>query len=541
MNKINLFLSSRFASIAFLIIAIFSRIVNVFYVSYAGRDKMFVVMQSKSLLEGNGLGVPGYFTSNPSVPVFDYTPMWPPGYPVLLAPFLRIFNYDIYWATTVLDIIACVALIFLIRKICRQLQFPVAAINLMTLVAGCFEYTFINDSKPTDNVPIFIFLLGISLVIKLVSTNRFSFSSVLLAAIVLFVPTVFRYSYPPLSIAVAISVLLVGFIKKETILKKKGVSLFALTILLIAVFFIAMKLATGYAGYAVPTARGYFPENLVHWFPIVPASFMNLAFLTSQTLRVAGLSFDATMQLLEVVNVIAIFSLVTVFLYLFFNKRFLASLTPFKWFFITGFFASAATFISLGYLSLTYEMQRWLDYEWSYVYDHRYYAFTVVFLQIAFLGWIYLHKESLKSFILKFIAIISGLFLFIEVTHNIYFHTKVAFNFKKYKSEVFREQDYVYFFRLMDELEKKYPTHDIWAAASGDDFYPYTATYKRHIGIMDAAAFKTKTISVKKKTILALMLYDHDVEFYKDFLSRSKIEFTHKIANSNYYIIELLP
>lgn len=541
MNKINLFLSSRFASIAFLIIAIFSRIVNVFYVSYAGRDKMFVVMQSKSLLEGKGLGVPGYFTSNPSVPVFDYTPMWPPGYPVLLAPFLRIFNYDIYWATTVLDIIVCVALIFLIRKICRQLQFPVAAINVMTLVAGCFEYTFINDSKPTDNVPIFIFLLGISLVIKLVSTNRFSFSSVLLAAIVLFVPTVFRYSYPPLSIAVAISVLLVGFLKKETILKKKGVSLFALTILLIAGFFIVMKLATGYAGYAVPTARGYFPENLVHWFPIVPASFMNLAFLTSQTLRVAGLSFDATMQLLEVVNVIAIFSLVTAFLYLFFNKSFLASLTPFKWFFITGFFASAATFISLGYLSLTYEMQRWIDYEWSYVYDHRYYAFTVVFLQIAFLGWIYLHKESLKSFILKFIAIISGLFLFIEVTHNIYFHTKVAFNFKKYKSEVFREQDYVYFFRLMDELEKKYPTHDIWAAASGDDFYPYTATYNGHVGIMDAAAFKTKTISVKKKTILALMLYDHDVEFYKDFLSRSKIEFTNKIANSNYYIIELLP
>ena len=137
------------------------------------------------------------------------------------------------------------------------------------------------------------------------------------------------------------------------------------------------------------------------------------------------------MQLLEVVNVIALFSLVTAFLYLFFNKRFLASLTPFKWFFITGFFASAATFISLGYLSLTYEMQRWIDYEWSYVYDHRYYAFTVVFLQIAFLGWIYLYKESLKSFILKFIAIISGLILFIEVTHNIYFHTKVAFNFKK--------------------------------------------------------------------------------------------------------------
>ena len=541
MEKIKSFLSSRSASIIFLVIAILSRIVNVFYVSYAGRDKMFVVMQSKSLLEGKGLGVPGYFTSNIDIPVYDYTPMWPPGYPVLLAPFLKIFNYNIYRATTVLDIIACIALIFVVRKICRQLQFPAAAVNLMTLVAGCFEYTFINDSKPTDNVPIVIFLLGISLVIKLTSTVRFSFSAILLAAFVLFLPNVFRYSYPPLTLSVTISVLFVGFLKRNRLLKKKGAWLLVINFLLIAVFLITMKAITGYAGYAVPTARGYFPENLVHWFPIVPASFMNLSFLTSQALQVAGLSFDTTMQLLEVVNVILILSLIAIFLYLFFNKKFLANLNPFKWFFITGFFASAATFTSLGYLSFTYEMQRWINYSWSYVYDHRYYAVTVVFLQIAFLGWIFLYKESLKNFFLKAFVFIFGLLLFIEVTHNIYFHTKVAFNFKKYKSEVFREQDYDYFFNLIDELEKKYPAHDIWAAASGDDFYPYVATYYGHTGIMDAAAFKTKTISVKKKTIFALMLYDQEIESYKDFLSRSKIEFTNKIADSNYYIIELLP
>ena len=541
MSKITLFLSSRLVSIAFLVIAILSRIINVFFVSYAGRDKMFLVMQSKSFLEGKGLGVPGYFTSNLEVPVYDYTPMWPPGYPVLLAPFLKIFNYNVYWATTVFDIIACIALIFVVRKICRQIQFPVIAVNLMTLVEGCFEYTFIIDSKPTDNVPIVLFLLGISLVIKLLLSDRFSFAAILLAAFVLFLPNVFRYSYPPLCIAVAVSVVFVGFLKKERLLRKKGAWLFAVNFLMIAIFFIAMKLITGYAGYAVPTARGYFPGNLVHWFPIVPASFMNLAFLTSQSLLVAGLSFETTMQWLEVINVIAILSVTIVFLYLFFNKRFLASLTPFKWFFITGFFASAATFVSLGYLSFTYEMQRWMGNEWSYVYDHRYYAFTVLFLQIVFFGWIFLYKESLKNFFTKTIAIICGLFLFIEVTHNIYFHTKVALNSKKYKSEVFREQDYVYFFKLIDELEKKYPDYDIWSAAPGDDFYPYTATYNGHTGIMDAETFKTKTIDVKKKTILAFMLYDHEISSYNDFLSRSKIEFTNKIANSNYYIIKLMP
>ena len=498
-------------------------------------------MQSKSLLEGRGLGVPGYLTSNPDIAVFDYTPMWPPGYPVLLAPFLKVFNYNVYLATTVLDIVACIGLIFVVRKICRQLQFPAAAVNLMTLVAGCFEYTFINDSKPTDNVPIVIFLFGMSLVIKLVSTNRFSFAPVLLAAFVLFLPNIFRYSYPPLSIAVTVAVLLVGFLKKENIIKKKGAWLFAINFLLIALFFIVMKLVTGYAGYAVPTARGYFPGNLIHWFPIVPASFMNLAFLTSQTLQVAGISFETTMLLLEIINVIAILSLIIIFLYYFFNREYLANLTPFKWFFITGFFVSAATFGSLGYLSFTYEMQRWIGFEWSYVYDHRYYAVTVIFLQIVFFGWIYLYRKSLKNLFLKAIVIICGLFLFIEVTHNIYFHTKVAFDFKKYKSEVFREQDYVYFFKLIDELEREFPAHNIWAAASGDDFYPYTATYKGHTGIMDAATFKTKVPVVKKKTILALALYDHEIESYRDFLSRSKIEFTHKIANSNYYIIELSP
>ena len=447
MNKIKAFLSSQFASVLFLVIAIFSRIVNVCFLSYAGRDKMFLVMQSKSLLEGKGLGIPGYLITNPEVPVYDYTPMWPPGYPVLLAPFLKIFNYNIYWATTVLDIIACIALIFIIRKICRQIGFPTIAVNLMTLVAGCFEYSFINDSKPTDNVPIVIFLLGISLIIKLVSSDRFSFTAIIIAAFVLFLPNVFRYSYPPLSIAVTVSILVAGFLSKEKLLKKKGAWLFAINGLLITVLFLTIKSITGYAGYAVPTPRGYFPENLVHWYPMVPTSFINLIFLTSQSLQVAGLSVETTLKLLEVINVIAVFSLTIIFLFLFFSKEFLAKLTPFKWFLITGFFASAATLVSLGYLSFTYEAQKWSTGPWSYVYDHRYYVFTVVFVQIAFFGWVFIYEKSLKNIFLRVIAIICGLVLFIEVTHNIYFNTKVAFNFKKYKSEVYRETGLRIFFK----------------------------------------------------------------------------------------------
>ncbi|HET6767918.1 MAG TPA: hypothetical protein VFH08_10985, partial [Chitinophagaceae bacterium] len=389
MNKINLFLSSRLASISFLAIAILSRIINVFFVSYAGRDKMFLVMQSRSFLEGKGFGVPGYYTSNPEIITYDYTPMWPHGYPVVLAPFLAIFNYDVYWATTALDIVACIALIFIVRRLCKQIGFPTVAVNLMTLVAGCFEYPFINDSKPTDNVPIVIFLFGISLLIKLVSSERFSLLSILLTSFVLFLPSTFRYSYPPLSIAVAFSILFIGFIKKDKLIKQQGAWSFAFVLLMNISFSLIMKLTTGYVGYAVPTARGFFPEHLIHWYPIVPGSFVNIPFLTSQAIKIAGLSLETTMQLLEAINVITILILLALFIYVFFNRKFLSQLNPFKWFLITGFFASVATFASLGYLSLTYDLQRSLTHIWSYVYDHRYYVHTVIFIQMIFFGWIF--------------------------------------------------------------------------------------------------------------------------------------------------------
>lgn len=534
-------LSSGWFSWLCVLVAVFSRVVNVLYVSYAGRDKLFLVLQSKSLLDGKGLGVPEYFSSNPDLAVYDYTPMWPPGYPVVLAPFLKLFDYDIYWATSSLDIIACLTLIIAIRKLCFLLGFPLAAVNLMTLVAGCFEYTFINDSKPTDNIPIVLFILAISQMIKNLSSDKLSFWSVLLAAFLLFLPNVFRYSYPPLSVAAPFSVLFVGFLKKDNLMKKKGAWLTVLTTIMIAGFLLTMKSVTGYAGYAVPTARGFFPENIAHWFPIVPGSVMNLSFLTSQAVSTAGLSFETTMKWLEVINVIAVCSLVILFLILFFNKRFLQQITPFKWFLITGFFASAATFVSLGYLSLTYEVQRGLNHVWSYVYDHRYYAFVVIFLQTAFFGWIFLYYHSLINRLIKALIFLCSLVLFIEVTHNIYFHIKVALNFKEYKSSVYREEDYAYFFTLIKELEKRYAGYEIWSAAPTDDFYPYVATYRGHRGIKDAAAFKTNPVKVQTKTILTLMIYDHELDGYRDFLSRSEILFTKRIQQSNNYVIRLMP
>jgi hypothetical protein len=117
----------------------------------------------------------------------------------------------------------------------------------------------------------------------------------------------------------------------------------------------------------------------------------------------------------------------------------------------------------------------------------------------------------------------------------------VAFNFKKYKSAVYREQDFSYYISLIENIKDKYPDHEIWAAAPGDNFYSYLATYHGYIGIADANNLKTNRMKVKTRTVLILMLYDHEINAYQDFLSGSTILHSERILNSNFYQIELKP
>ncbi|HEX6847415.1 MAG TPA: hypothetical protein VF144_10565 [Chitinophagaceae bacterium] len=529
--------SSKAATSLCLITAILCRVINVFFVSYAGRDKMFLVSQCKSLLQGNGLSVPQYFTHNLETPAYDFTPLWPPGYPILLAPFLKIFNYNIYWATTSFDILVCIGLIFIVRKLCRQIGMPQAGVNIMTLIAGCFEYTFINESLPTDTVSLVLFLVGLSLTIQLLSLNRMHTGMVIMASLFLFLPCLFRYNYPAISLSIIVVVLIIGFINKDALLKKKGLALFLITAGLTATFFIIMKIGTGYAGYTTPTERGFFPENIVNWFPVFPSSYINLAFLTSQGIRITQVSFEKQMLILEGINVICILSLAIFFIWLFFRKNFIRSLTPFNWFLVLSFAACVILFGVLGYVSLTHAVQKGVLNDWNYIYEPRYFAFAYIFLQIAFIGWIFLFPKPKNSFLKGLIWSLCFL-LFVEVSHNIYFNTKIAFNFKKYKSAVYREQDYSYFFSLIDSLEKKYPREEIWVSGPGDNFYYYTATYLGHKGIADATNLKNDFPAPKRKTIFVFVLYDHEIATYQDVLTRSKALLSGRAGTTNFYVAE---
>jgi len=511
------------------------------YSSYAGGDKYFLAVQAKDLLQGNGLSIPKYFISHTDDVFYDYTPLWPPGYPLFLAPFLKLFNYDLYWASTCLDLIVCIALILVIRKICRQIGFPPIAINLMTLIAGCFEYPFITDSSPTDTISLLFFLVGISFTLKIVASESFSLKNIFLTGLFLFLPCFFRYAYLPISLAVPLSIIFFSLKLKNKVLLKSGLWIAGITFLLNAILLISLKIMFGQSTYVTPTQRGLYPENLIHWYSAIPASFIDFPFLTSQIIKYTSIDLNSQLHLLELINIVSVLILMGVLFFFLFIKKSFKDLNPFKWFVLLMSICTILLLLTLGYLSFTYQVQQHIGNNWNYIYEARYFALVTLFIQFLFLGWVFLFPKNRKSMVARFIICSLSILLFVEVIHSLYFHTKVALNYSKYKSLVYYEQDYKYFENLIPSLKNQYPDKDIFVASPSDKCYLYMAAYYNEKGIFDGSRLRIDSLIIKKPSTLIIMLFDEEVHEYQKFLSEKSAVQIHKIYSSNFYLIELNP
>jgi hypothetical protein len=130
--------------------------------------------------------------------------------------------------------------------------------------------------------------------------------------------------------------------------------------------------------------------------------------------------------------------------------------------------------------------------------------------------------------------------LFIEITHNIYFHAKVVISPGKYVAPD-EEPDYVYFISVMDSVQRNNPEADILVVSDNDEFFPLMANYLGHKGIYDGNNMLKARLAVKRKTILILALYDMEMATYQSFLTERKAQFLNRVAFVNFYEVELLP
>lgn len=541
MKNIYNFLSSKKAAWLFTIIAIAVRVVNILYASFTSRDKIFLALQSKSFLNGKGLSVPQYFTTDIMNPVYDLTPKWPPGYPILLAPFLKIFDYDVAAATVTIDLLGGIALILITRSVANHLRFPPAAVNIITLIAGCFEYAFISEALPTDIASFAFFLGGLLVLLKALQKETLQINKIIIASLLLFLPCTFRYAYPPLSIAAPLAVILIGWYLQNKLFIKKGVLSLSIVSLLLILLFIILRTTTGQAGYIVDTGKGFYPENILHCAPIIPGSFINTFFTTSQLINKTGMTLLQSHQLLEIINGVMIVGLLVLFFYLFIHRKFFKQIDSFKLFLLTGFFISAATLVSLGYLAVTYKPQSGYNYGWNYFNEPRYFMFISFYLQVGFIGWVFLYQSWKKSMLQKIIVTLLSLLLFIEVTHNIYFNIKVVLDPAKYKVAPYEESDYTYFTQTISSLSRENTNADLLTVSGSDDFFPLMAAYSGHKGIYDGQNIDKVLPQIKKKTIIIFTLYDNELPAYQEFLKKQDAVVLNQINGVNFYSVTIEP
>src|SRR6188474_2117312 len=171
MKRLLQIFQSKYATVFCLLFAIANRIVFITLYSTIGRDARVQITLAKNFLAGKGLGITKYFTTDLTTPVFDTTQIFAPGVSFTIIPFLKLFNNDEYSAVLAFDIVISILFVIAVRSLGKKAGLPIALNNILTLIAGCSQYTFITSGSSSDTIGLTFILFSLSILIKTIESS----------------------------------------------------------------------------------------------------------------------------------------------------------------------------------------------------------------------------------------------------------------------------------------------------------------------------------------------------------------------------------
>ncbi|HEX6169634.1 MAG TPA: hypothetical protein VFZ33_08075 [Chitinophagaceae bacterium] len=539
MKRLIQILESKYATVFCIIFAIANRIVFATLYSIIGRDARVQITLAKNFLAGKGLGVTKYFAADLNTPVFDTTQLFAPGVSFIIMPFLKLFNNDEYKALLALDIVICIFFVIAVRSVGKKAGLPIALNNILTLIAGCTQYTFFMSGTSSDTIGLTFILFGLSILVDIIEKpGRKKLVTLLLYGFIFFLPSFFRYMYLPVSVLFPIIIIAFGVFYKNKALRNTGTWLFVFVVSFIILMLSLSCWLNGNSLYVIDTGRGIFFDQLIHWYPYIPAAFINIDFAAQLIAKVTGINYIDAFIFFEVVNVIFFLFLVFQLLRWFLFKR--IQLNKSSIFIMSGTAISLCILSLLAYFALTYKPQLYGIYLWNYNYESRYFAFIYIFLPILILLFLSFYKSFSKSFIFKCILFTAALLLFIEVLHGVYYNAKILTRHNDVMAMKDRVADYVQFPQMLKGLEAKYPEQEILISASDQSFL-HNASELGYKAIFDYTSLNKIDLTVEKKSILLFPIHETDVWVMKDYLERRKPVILTRMAGTVFYFEELSP
>ena len=221
------FLSLPVVTIGIIIVAIAVRIFFQIYFLSITNDKSYQILAAQNFLAGNGFTLHEVLVDDLSQSAYVPLIKWPPGYSLLLTPFLALCKNNVVLATLLLDAITCISFIIFTRKLLLRFSLPIWLVNIYTLISGFFLYSFCLASS-TDFLTLTIFIIAIYYSLKLSAAENLKPGLLLLIAVLLFFTGFIRYLYLPVAFVIPFCFMVNGLFNKNKLLLKKGIGIFIL-------------------------------------------------------------------------------------------------------------------------------------------------------------------------------------------------------------------------------------------------------------------------------------------------------------------------
>ncbi len=423
-QRVKQVLSGSTASvICFLLAWIFKIVLFAIFLDF-GSDKLGQVVIAKNFLKGNGLTIGQVFTDNLAQQVYApaiYNPPigWPPGYSILLSPFL-IVTKSFPIACMLLDLVAALIFLFYLRRLLKFLKFENALTNLFLLFQGLFIFT----SGPSDFLAMTFMLVGMYHLLKILNTDSFSGADKFLAIFGFIGAAMLRYLYQPVCLLLLAVCVIYTVVRGQGSKARSVLIPLVIIVLLVSLgWYIFQRDYDLRAVYLAPSEKGFYPENIVFMFPFIFASLLNVNFYTIQLATVLHQTYAGISGIFRLMNVILLG--ISLLVYSRFIKNHWRNFRDqyLAWFLFGFIFICIVGGLILLSLIHSPKVGPPLFY-WTYVTPSRYYVLPMLIIQIFVWYWLFVRKPAAYNILLRFLQVIFAFLICIEILHGIYFISK---------------------------------------------------------------------------------------------------------------------
>jgi hypothetical protein len=346
--------------------------------------------------------------------------------------------------------------------------------------------------------------------------------------------------YLPTAILLPFLILLSGIFLKNKKVKIDGLKTLAATGSFLILFFLISLSFSGNALHVTGVERGFFTSQLLDCYPFLPASFINIDFGAQLIQRFFGLDYSRVMLYLKIINPVILVSLFFFLFWFLFKHKKSRDFSNHFLFITIGSLIGVTIILLLAWLTLTYKELSWGFHTWTFVHENRYFAFIYVIVPVLFFVALQHYGSSFKKHIPRFFVFVVLCCFGIEVTHGIYYNSKILLSHKDLAPIRESGNGVNRFPFILTEIKQQNPDREV-LVCSKDQFYLHIASQMGYKAIFDYDNFLQADLKVSKKSILVMPVNTENLLIINEYIEKKNPRLIYTIAGVSFYVQEIDP